>query len=276
MKDLIIVVSIMLLAVLFLGCEDESTRYVSSDDAPAIPQGVYSITGDEQVTIYWLTVQDADLKEYRVWRSDDDSLYHFIAATTDTFYVDDSVFNGTTYYYAVSSVDRANNESYLSYETVFDTPRSAGENVLLLDFNDNPTSAGFNFSAGAAVAYDSDSADIYLEYDISQTTYFIHRANDTTKIQDMGFTYSFNEIGYAADSGWSVIGKVEGIQEHTYVVKTGDNHFAKIRIDLLIINPRGIMFDWAYQDAEGNPELAPPHNDEDNSSSNTIDGRLLK
>ncbi len=276
MKALIII-SILLLAVFFLGCEDETTRYVSSDGAPATPQGVYSITGDERVTIYWLPVQDGDLEEYRVWWSNDDSLYYFMDATTETFYVDDSVTNGITYYYAVSAVDRAGNESDLSYEMVFDTPRSAGINIIIFDYNDNPEGAGFDFSsADSTIPYNSDSADIYLEYDTVQSTYYFHTANDTTGIQDVGYTYDFDEMGYAPEFGWSTSGTVEGILGHTYVIKTGDRHYAKIRVDFIITNPRGLMFDWAYQDAVGNRELAPPHNDEDDNSSNIIDGQLLK
>lgn len=275
MKRLILVLSLFLIMMMIVGCEDETTKYVTSDYAPAIPQGVYSVTGNGQVTVYWLPVQDDDLKEYGVCRSDDDSLYYLIALTTDTIYVDDSVINGYTYYYAVYSVDQANNESYLSYETVFDTPRPEGS-MFLFDFHSSPTGAGYDFSTNSIVAYDDINADIYLEYDVAQSTHFICKANSSTKIQDMGFTYNFDEISYPADSGWSTIGKVEGILEHTYVIRTWDNHFAKIRVKTIFESPRGLMFDWAYQTATGNRELAPPQQGDDNISSNTIDGRLIK
>jgi hypothetical protein len=37
------------------------------------------------------------------------------------------------------------------------------------------------------------------------------------------------------------------------VIWTADNHFAKIRVTA--VSPNFVEFDWAYQIADGNPEL---------------------
>ncbi len=283
------VIIMLFLAALFIGCEDSTTKYVTSDVPPAVPQGVYSITGDEEVTVIWLPVQDADLKEYRVWRSYDDSLYYYLDATTNTYYVDDSVTNGATYFYAVSSVDKNNNESDLSYETVFDTPRPQGTNVLLYSMFQDPNRSGFDLSSHAVVPFYDANADFYLDFDTvfkspdTQTeAFFINLTDTLIDIQDMGFTHDFDEISYVPDTilndsaaGWSEVGWSEVIFGHTYIIWTADNHFAKIRI-YQIFEPSAIAFDWAYQTAPGNLELSPPKNNEENNSSHIIDGKLLK
>jgi hypothetical protein len=288
MKQLIII-ALFLMAAIFAGCEDSSTKYVSTDNPPARPQGVYSITGDEMVTVIWLPVLENDVKEYWVWRSPDDSAYYYLDATTETYYVDDSVTNGVTYFYAVSAVDQNNHESKLSYETVFDTPRPEGTNVLLFSMYQDASRSGFDLSEQAVVPWNDPNADFFLSFDstfkspdTATMAFFINVSDTMTDIQDMGFTHSFDEISYVADSlmadsaaGWSKVGWSEVIFGHTYVFWTADNHFAKIRI-YQIVEPSAIAFDWAYQTAPGNLELAPPHDDNGDNSSNTISGEMLK
>ncbi len=273
----LIITGIALLALIMTGCEKETTRYievpVTVDKAPAVPQGVYSITGDQAVYIYWLPVQDDDLAYYRVWWSPDDDLYELMGTTTDEYYIDNDVDNGVTYFYAVSAVDDAGNESALSYETVFDTPRPDGV-TLLTDFNQVSATSGFDFSARARVPYNSIAADIYLEYDDFLGTFFINVGDINTDIQDMGFTYDFDDIGYSPDSGWSAVGWSEVIPDHTYIIWTNNNHFAKIRA-ININGTSSVEFQWAYQTAIGNPELARPQHDEDYLK-RTIDGIIIK
>ena len=47
-------------------------------------------------------------------------------STDASRYVDDDVRNGSTYFYAVSAYDYDGNESELSPEQVYDTPRPSG------------------------------------------------------------------------------------------------------------------------------------------------------
>ena len=55
---------------LFIGCENcDDCRVVAVDDTPPdAPQGVYSVTGDEAVYLYWYESPEPDLDHYWVWR----------------------------------------------------------------------------------------------------------------------------------------------------------------------------------------------------------------
>lgn len=269
MKKIILTSLALLTLIALIGCgEREVIRYVEIDENPARPQGVYSITADEAVYLYWLPVQDADLKNYRIWYSTTaDGVYENIGLSNDESYVDYDVVNGETYFYAVTAVDRANNESELSYETIFDTPRPERFDQDLYENVNFAGISGFDLSAGAVVPDNSVRADIYIDFDTKLESFFINVTDTLTDIQDMGFTEDFDEIGYAPSDGWSFVGWVEVIKGHTYVVWTRNNHFAKIRVtDADYTNFEYITFDWAYQTSTtdlGRMELSRPHHDED-------------
>ena len=82
MKKLIIAI-LMISAVALIGCDDETVRYI--DNPPATPQGVYSVTGNDTVFIYWLPVQDEDFDYYRVWWSPDDDVYELMTTTRNEY-----------------------------------------------------------------------------------------------------------------------------------------------------------------------------------------------
>src|SRR5262249_26778739 len=132
------------------GCDDAPT-VVRDTVPPAAPQGLYSITGDGRGTLYWIRNTEPDFREYVVWRGPAYEVpYGILSRTQATTFIDDTAVNGVTYYYAVSAVDRAGNESDLSHETVFDTPRPAGTGLTLVDSGTNPSGpSGYDFSAGA-------------------------------------------------------------------------------------------------------------------------------
>jgi len=268
MKKAAIILVAMVLGIALVGCEDDhDVVYVDVDNPPAPPQGVFSVTGDEQVSLYWLPVREDDVDYYRVWWSDElDGLYEAFGTTEDLYYVDTDVDNGTTYYYAVTAVDLGGNESELSYENVYDTPRPEGLNQSLFDFVVFPDDAGFDLSAANVVPHNSASADFYVEYDAGLETFFLNVADEDTDIQDMGYTGDFDEITYAPADGWSYVGWVEVIEGHTYVIWTGDDHFAKIRVTYADYdNDDNIIFDWAYQTSTVDPgrmELSRPQRDE--------------
>ena len=257
----IVLTLIMLASLVLSGCDDHQDRIVRVDDAvaPPVPQGVYSVTRDHQVLLYWLPIDDVDddFASYVVYRSDfdPDTGYHEIGETTNEYFVDNNVVNGRTYYYAVSSVDIHGNLSDLSYEYVFDTPRPQGINRTVFDFNVLPNYAGWNLAAEANINYQSDSCDFYLEYYAGDDVFYFDVGALNTDIQDMGYTKNLDVIDYAPESGWSKNGWCEVILYHTYVIWTTDNHFAKIRV--IAINSDNVIFDWAYQVAPGNPELKP-------------------
>ncbi len=268
MKKIILTSLALLTLIALVGCEERKViQYVEVDEDPSRPQGVYSITADQAVYIYWLPVQDKDFDYYRIWYSSSaDGVYEYIGTSTDESYIDNDVDNGVTYYYAISAVDQAGNESELSYETVYDTPRPESYNQDLYEFSSFPSSSGFDLSAGNVVAYNSVVADIYIDFDAGLEAFFINAVDVDTDLQDMGYTEDFDEIGYAPSDGWSYVGWTEVIVGHTYVVWTRDDHFAKIRVtDADYTNFEYITFDWGYQTSTTDPgrmELSRPQHDE--------------
>lgn len=235
---------------IIMGCE--KNVYGPDYGPPAAPRGLYSVTGDGQVTLYWYANTENDLAGYDVYRgSSCGGSYGYIGTTTSTSFVDVNVVNGTTYYYAVLAFDDNGNESNLSYDCVFDTPRPEGT-VTLFDFNQYPNDAGFDFSQETRVAWNSVNADIYLEYFVPDGIFYI---NTTTgvDIQDFGYVDNFEDVDFAPTQGWSTLGYEEVILGHAYIIWTADNHYAKIRVENIGANSVG--FAWAYQTDPGNGEL---------------------
>ena len=263
MKTILLTIAAILATLTMLGCEDNTDRVIVNeiieDNPPPVPQGVYSVTRDYAVLLYWLPIDDVngDFATYIVYRSDHDpdTGYNEIGRTTAEEFVDRGVINGYKYYYAVSSMDVDGNLSDLSYEYVFDTPRPQGTNRALFDVYVSPGLAGWDFANARVVHYLSADCDMFLEYFAGDTVYYFDVANSATWIQDMGYTVDLDEIDYAPEYGWSKNGWCEVILGHTYVIWTDDNHFAKVRVTG--INGEKVIFDWAYQVATGNPELKP-------------------
>jgi hypothetical protein len=273
-------VGLAMLTLILAGCTETKTVYVVGPDfeAPAAPRGVTSTTGDEQVWVDWLANGESDLAGYKVWRASEANgiaggPYSHIAtvgAGTTTF-IDQNVANGVTYFYAVSAFDDVGNESPLSPEDVYDTPRPEGSSYMR-DFNVAPGSAGFDFfntsPYGVRTSWTDVDADVYLEYVPGDGAWFINVTDIYTDIQDMGYTSSFDEISYAPEAGWSEAGWVEAIEGHTYVVWTFDFHYAKIRITSIDQLNSTVYFDWGYQTSDGNlgngelkPAVGKPQHD---------------
>lgn len=267
MKSRIISILVALTALVFVGC-DNNDDVVIYDFSPAAPQGVYSVTGDGLVEIYWVGPYESDIISYIVWRSFDPITDYRQIGSVDVaqnpeldyipyVFMDNNVINGVTYYYAVSSVDKAGNVSELSAENVFDTPRPEGV-VELLDSLVSPLEAGFYFEGHAVVSSHSTIADIFVDRDPGfGEVFYINAADELTDIQDLGYTYDFDEIGWAPEDGWSAIGYMEIILNHTYVIWTRDYHFAKVRVESIDEQAGAVVFKWAFQTDQDNPELKP-------------------
>ncbi|PWB76420.1 hypothetical protein C3F09_00175 [candidate division GN15 bacterium] len=266
MKRLLLIVPLVALAGLLTGCEDDNAVVLP---VPAAPQGVYSITGDEAVWLYWNGIYDRSVRQYVIWRSaDPQTNYVEIGrrAAVDNpnldlliyEYPDSSVINGQTYYYAVSAINADGQESDLSAEDVHDTPRPQGT-VTLFPTNIAPELSGFNFETGSPVSDTSYIADIFI--DMTSDVYYINVTDTGTDIMDMGYTADFDTTVSESPSidtrvGWAELPWVELIDGHTYVIWTWDNHFAKIRVQQF--NPSGsVSFQWAWQVDPGNPQLVP-------------------
>ena len=253
---------LLALGMLLGGCRSETTAPVPP---PAAPRGLFSITGDRQVTLAWLSNTEADVVGYRVYQSpcgDPDCLYTRIgtvpasAGSEYVQYVVTGLTNGVPRFYAVAAVNRAGLESDLSYNQVFDTPRPAGAGLVLNNFMTYTTNFGYDFSAFARTSVDSVPTDIFYGY-YEDGTGFVHQQvfvpDYSSNIQDAGYVVSLDAVDYAPADGWSPSGTVEAVVGHAYVVWTRDNHFAKFRVTA--VGPAGVTLDWAYQTDPGNAEL---------------------
>ncbi len=246
------------LSFVFVGCEEKVYIVRPDHTPPSVPKGLYSITGDKGVWLFWEENDEKDFAAYWVYRAEEgDKYYESIARTQTSEFYDHPLKNGTTYFYAISAVDHDGNESGLS-ET-FDTPRPEGFDRVIRDFNRYPDVSGFDFSTGVVVSLDDPKADIFLEYDGELHTYFLWRADEYVEIQDFGFTESLDDVNVAPDTniGWSNLDWIEAVLGHSYIIWDSYNdNYAKLRITEFV-RSYGILFDWAYQVDEGNPELVP-------------------
>lgn len=254
-----IAVTGLILLPLLGGCR--SGHVTGSYDRLPAPSGVYSVTGDGEIALYWDDVHDADLSGYSVYRSlHADGPYSRIGYSVDNGYLDERVSNGITYFYAVAAYDWRGRESELSYETVFDTPRPHG----IVTVEDYDSLAGVDFSAYGTtqmtLPWDDPYADMYLfwagdHYAMQSTDVMIGQDVYGTDLQDAGWVSSLGEIGWAPEGGWTTdhADEVALAQGHAYLVWTWDNHFAAFRVRELGYDY--VVLDWVYQPAEGNPEL---------------------
>lgn len=234
---------LVLISCCYEGCDNEP---------PAVPRGLHSITGDQEVMLIWYENTEPDLAGYRIYRSLTPSGYYYeIGQTNLDYFLDFGLLNGQTYYYAIVAFDYNDNESDLSYEIVYDTPRPEGYNEQIFDYHEYPDYAGWDFSIYSIIPYDHPYCDFYFSR-VGNASYLYTGRTDTW-IQDFGYTESLDEITYAPQYGWSTTGVVEAILGHTYIFWIWDNHFAKVR--LRAIGPDYVIFDWAYQIDPGNPEL---------------------
>jgi hypothetical protein len=274
---------IMLLATIS-GCEEE---VVAVDvTPPAVPNGVFSVTGDQVVTVYWNDIyydEVDDLVGYLIYRfcpelpgdSPEVGPYCLIAevawdenydSSSLVHWFDDyDVTNGETYYYAVSAFDAAGNPSALSFELVGDTPRPEGIEVKMFDLD------GYDFSSlgGNVIDWDSQFADIFVEYD--ENIPFVHVARPGVLIQDYGLI-DLLWVDWAPSDGYSNTGVCELIEGHSYILRiveplTMELHFAKFWV--YDITSSYVEIDWAYQIDPNNPELSTP--DSQNSGNRKTD-----
>lgn len=109
--------------------------------APAAPTALAAIAGDGSVSLDWDDNEESDLASYTLYRNTTSGGGYSSIATdvTTSVYTDSGLENGTEYYYVVTAVDKAGNESSYSIE-VFATPSDASEpEVLESEDFENPT-----------------------------------------------------------------------------------------------------------------------------------------
>ncbi len=252
------IAAVMLMLPFVAGCDDEDPVVV--DAPPFPPDGVFSMTGDGVVTLFWNANQEADLDGYGVYRGVAEfGQYDHLAdvSANTTSYEDTDVDNGDTWYYAITAFDRNGNESDLSRETVRDTPRPEGFGLVLVELGQDPTRAGYDFSSLSNVSQSASlgTTDIYFE-NSGGANYVV--ANPLVDIQDYGLIELAAVDWAPVDEGWAPSKQAEAIVGHSYFVKiagTGHYNFAKFEVKTVTSN--NVTVNWAYQPVNNNPELAP-------------------
>jgi hypothetical protein len=247
---------LLLLATLIsfgaVSCSRNATGPDPDSTAPFPPVGIVTTSLDHGVLLKWIDNQEPDLAGYNVYVSVSyRGTYTLIGSSKKNSFLDADALNGQTYYYAVTAYDAHGNESDLSADVVYDTPRPEGVGVSLTERTSDPAHGGYDFSQYAIVNYDTNLTDFYFEASGAGFPYLA--VWQDTDIQDMGYTVDLDEITKAPSAGWSPTKDAVAIAGHTYVVRTFDNHYAKVRI--ASVSGIRVTFDWAYQTAIGNPEL---------------------
>lgn len=119
--------------------EAQGVRPTGADsEAPAVPADLVAQEGDAQVTLTWVASTSTDVVGYRLYRSLDpgelvESEPIGGGLITATGYTDTGLSNGTTYFYGVTAVDGAGNESVMS-NTVHAVPRVPNDLEIKVDF----------------------------------------------------------------------------------------------------------------------------------------------
>ena len=220
---------------------------------PAIPTGIKVINGDNKVDLSWIKNLENDLAGYKIYYSTSyNGKYYLIGSSATNYYADSGAANGVLNYYAVSAYNDSGNESGLSKDIAYATPRPEGFNQTIYDYRKYPDTSGYSFSIYSVVAYDSSVTDFFFEN--YNGNYYLDVYTDTD-ILDAGPTNDIYDIPFAPATGWSPTKDAIAIVGHTYVIWTWDNHYAKIRVKN--ITSERIVFDWAYQLVWGNTQLKP-------------------
>jgi hypothetical protein len=149
---------------------------------PNAPTGlIVSGTGNQSVSLNWNDNNDSDLAGYNVYRSTTSGSGYVkvnSSLVTPSAYTDNSVTNGTTYYYVVAAVDTHSNESADSGE-VSGTPGGGSTNVYnFVGVNQ----ANTNFNAYACKAkvfpFNGNAGNRVLMQEATDSEYVSIAAND--------------------------------------------------------------------------------------------------
>jgi hypothetical protein len=257
MKKLLFSIAVFINLLFLQSCSINDPNHHNNYDTtpPAPPAGIQVINGDNRVDLSWIKNRESDLAGYNIYYSTSyDGKYYLLGSSTTNSYIDDGASNGVLNYYAITAYDESGNESDLSKDVAYATPRPEGFNQAIFDYRKFPGTSGYSFSTYSVVAFDSSLTDFFFENYNGKCYLDVYTDTD---ILDAGPTNDINDIAFAPASGWSPTKDTTAIVGHTYIIWTWDNHYAKIRINNITVTKERIVFDWAYQLVPGDIQLKP-------------------
>lgn len=288
MRSLVTLALLSVALLLCLGCQDETTTTPVAPEELNPPLGLYSITGDEQVTLFWYTSNfESDLDGYIVYQYDGDYAgtnsqqsvpAGFVAVDTVAVISSSSgvrqttilgLTNGTDYSFLVVAGMEEWSKVSATSNIVTDTPREeTSTDVTISAWQIDQNNSACDLStfavvagAGSAQNYTGGTGDIMCERfnPASGMRAWIDGINGGG-VQDLGYMSDWDLADVAPSDGYSDPGySLTAIMGHVYAIHTGDDHYAKIQITEIDGNHESITFKAAYQSDQGNPQLGPGH-----------------
>jgi hypothetical protein len=258
MKNLLLLIVIVNL-LLLQACNVNDAHDITP---PSPPTGIQVLNGDNRVDLSWNNNREGDLAGYNIYYSSSyDGKYFLLGSSSVNYYNDLGAINGVKNYYAVTAYDQNGNESDLSKDVAYATPRPEGYDQVIYDYRTFPNSSGYSFGTYSVVAFDSILADVFFEN--YNGTFYLDVWTDSD-ILDAGLTTDILDISTAPRSGWSTSKDVIAKVGHTYVIRTVEYNYAKMRINS--ISNDKLTFDWAYQSVPYNTQLKPSNRLNDRKS----------
>lgn len=270
--------------VYYVSAVDRSGFETSSDEAievyvprvvaPPVPTGVEAVALDGGIYLRWSdTGRTADdFSFYKVYLDDGAGGLLLLGETDTEGFLDLLVQNGSTYGYAVSSVDTDGHESDAS-ESAFGTPRPDFRGELVYAYEDRPALSGFRFpndeASDPVLSGDDPIRDFRVESD--GFGWWLVPGPGVQVSDTPVFTTSLR-CGPAADAGCIDLsvaptgvytaGAVLLVPEFSYVVRVpvnGSWQYGVIRVSHVGFAQDGAIaiFDWAFQLQPDNPNLTP-------------------
>ena len=146
--------------------DNSFVEYRIDHTSPKAPKGVEIINTQGDITIRWESGEESDIRYYKVYRSqDEEASYNIVANKLSSLgYVDRNVEMGKTYYYKISVVDMAENESEKSDAVYAKLEKDTVPPEILSIALGDGQSLGLNPTIGVLASDNYKLAQVTLEY----------------------------------------------------------------------------------------------------------------
>ena len=114
MKKQLLLLTIVSMALIFVGCSNPEADDITPPAAPATLVFDANLSGDGQVYISWEESAEKDVVVYKIYRDAGSGQYTELNSVVDTYYLDVGLDYSVTYSYKVTAIDDSDNESPFS------------------------------------------------------------------------------------------------------------------------------------------------------------------